>query len=430
MLAPSAYAQPTAKLETPAPSPALAHVVRTAVEQVIPRAAGAVVVGSPLVSDTPAPRAAALVSRIAALVAGTLGPEARAVANHLALDAARAEASSSPALVYVQAEIANGELRLTTDVFPIPKNIWDRSRNASPGPIAHGFASARIDAEVRTFLAPIPLVASATDKVPLPNPDVVALACSDIDGDGALELISVSRRMLTVGRIRQKTLVPLREAAWQSLSPIAPAPWRQPMASLVVSSGSIDIGLTDRAQSVRLGPELSKIAAYDGMPVPTLSGLACAQRRIGSLTAELQPCVPAERAQGQAPFPFDAIAAARIVGANGQLRGVWAVRSPTDGTVSIEDDRGSKQSVQSVGAQLALSDIDLDGDPDLVASKNVLNPANDGLVIRSWRGSGRMEKRLEIPISDGIAAIAVCPVDGPKQATIAVATSKELWILR
>jgi hypothetical protein len=439
---PTALAQPTPDAKpdaTPASSPAqsperrpaLAKVVSDATAPILPHASGAVVIGAALESDTPAPRGPALVQRIVSLLAGAIGPAARAVRNPMTLEQARAEAASSPALAYVQTQIADGELRITIDVYPIPRNIWDRSRSGAPGPAGHGFGTARIDAEVRAFLAPVALVARNPLRIPLPSPEVVALGCDDIDEDGALEVLLVSRRTVATGRIRQGRFVPSHEVGWQNLAPIAPAPWREPLGTLASTPGSLWVGLTDRAHSVRLDSRLASIANFDGMPLPIPGGVACAQRRVGSLTAELAPCLPNSPAPPfQATFPFDAAAATQTIDKEGVLRSTWATRNPTDGTVNLLDDRGTQHALQNVGAQIALADVDLDGDPDLIASKNVLAPRNDAVVVRSWRKNGTVDKRLELAVPDGISAIAVCPPDGPNQRTMLVATSKELWILR
>lgn len=426
---PEAVDKPAA---TAAPAaPAISRVVTQAVAPVAERATGAVVVGAPLVSDTPAPRGAALVAKLVGLVAGTIGPAAHAVGTPMPLDSARAEAASSPFLVYVQPEIAQGQLRLTVDAYPIARNVWDRARAGTPGAVAHGFGNARIDAEVRTFLAPVPLVAGKPVKLPLPSPEPVALACDDFDADGALELVLVTRRVLALGRVRDLAFAPVRQVAWSDLAPIAPVPWQQPLATLAVAPGQLDVGLTDRARSLRLDGTLREIASYDGMPVPTPQGVACAAKRVGSLTAELRGCVEGDPAPASpAAFPFDAVAAASVVGTTGDVRQVWAVRSPTDGTVALRDDRGGRHDLQHVGAQVALADVDLDGDPDLIASKDVLDAGLDAVVIRSWRANGTLEKRAEVPVPDGVAAVAVCPPEGPGPRAIALATSRELWVLR
>ncbi len=348
----------------------------------------------------------------------------------MSLDEARAEAANSPSLAYVQTQVSGGELRVTVDVYPIPRNIWDRARSGSPGPVAHGFGSARIDAEVRSFLPPTPLVAHNPRKVPLPGPEVLALACSDVDDDGSIELVVLSRRTVAKGRIRQGKVVPLREAEWNDLSSIAPSPWREPLGTVVVTRGTVDLGLTDRARSVRLDGELGLLATYDGVPVPGAGGSACSQRRVGSLAAELVACLPGDPVPATpAPFPFDAAAWDLSIDTAGRPRSVWAFRNPTDGSVSLRDDRGGQHVIQNVGAQIALADVDLDGDPDLVASKNVLNPRNDALVVRSWRPSGTLDKRFEVAVPDGISAVTVCPADGPGLRTMVVATSRELWVL-
>ncbi len=430
-----AHAQPdpsTPKEAAKGVEPALVTAVSKATAPIADRVQAGVVAGAPLASDAPAPRGAALVAEIVRLVAGSLGPAARARANPMSLSAARAEAATSDFLVYVRAAIAEGQIRLTLDAYPIPRNIWDRSRSGSPGPVAHGFGSARIDAEVRTFLAPIPLVASQPVKTPLPDPEVVALSCQDFDGDGALEILIVSRRKLALGRVRDGQFSVIRQARWQDLSPIAPVPWRQPLATISYSApGRLDIGLTDRAASVRLDPRLRKVASYPHMPIPWPGGTACAHRRVGSLRSDLVPCIKAEPApEPDAAFHFDAAARARIVDKEGRVREVWAVRNPTDGTVALRDDQGREHELRHLGAQIALTDLDLDGDPDLLATKDVLHAKHDALVVRSWRDDGSVDKRVQWPVPDGVAAVAACPPDGPGPRAVALATSKELWILR
>jgi hypothetical protein len=87
-----------------------------------------VVVASPLVTDQPAPKGDELAVRVAQLVAGKIGGTARAHGKAEALAAARATAGKAGALVFLQVELAKGELRVTADLYPSMANAWDRVR--------------------------------------------------------------------------------------------------------------------------------------------------------------------------------------------------------------------------------------------------------------------------------------------------------------
>jgi hypothetical protein len=384
-------------------------------------------------ADSAAPKAADLAGRYASLLAGALGSGARGVRAPTALEAARSMAASSKALIYVELEIANGELRVSADVYPVPHNIWDRCRNPAPGPIAHAFASARVDAEVRSYLAPISLVALHAEKAAMDEGEVVALACDDLDGDGSIEVLSVSRRNISVSRVRQGKLSVERRTAWSVLSPIAPSPWREPLGYAVVSSAAfIDVGVTDRARSVRLDPQLGLRAPLDGIPVPQPAALACARPQVGVLSEHLYPCSPSDRVARplESESAFDAFAAARVIGPDGSARDVWAARDPSDSKLQLRDTQGRSASIGRCGAQVAIADLDLDGDPEVISSRDVLEEGIDALVVRTWSSAGAVRDRLTVPVAAGVSAVAVCPPDGPSLRAVVMASRSELWVLR
>ncbi len=411
---------------------ALLSTIRTLVDAIRPQSDGAFVVPAVLRSDTPAPRGAELTVRYGSLLAGALGPSARAARSSATLDAARSQAASSRTLVYLELEIAAGELRVTADVFPIPHNIWDRTRNRTPGPIGHAFASARLDAEVRAFLAPIPLVALRVTKAGMDENDVVALACDDIDGDGALELLTVSRHNVSIARVRDNKLSVLRRVAWAQLSPISPTPWREPIATAVVSRGAfVDVGSTDRARGLRLDASLQVQATLDGLPVAQPSGDACSRPQIGVMSERLSRCTPSDPAPSAMPdSPFDAWVAARIFARDGSARDVWAVRDPSESRVVLRDNAARSASIRGVGAQIAIADLDQDGDPELISSRDVLAERDDALVVRTWGTSGPPRDRVSVAVPSGISAVAVCPADGPLNRAVVLATRGELWVMR
>jgi hypothetical protein len=419
----------------PAPQPAgssLMRTVRSLARDLAPVPAGSIVAALALESDVPAPHGSELVSKAVSLLAGALGPEVRAGRSPVTLDTARTEAASASSLVLLKVQIVQGEIRLSADAYPVSHNVWDRARNPSPGPIAHGYASARIDAEIRSFLVPVPLVATETLRVPLPEPEVLALLCDDIDDDGAIEVVAASRRNVRVGRFRNKQFDTLRKASWDAYASIAPVPWRQPLMSIASPEpGSIDLGSTDRARAVRIDAALAMRAELGGFPVPLPSGSACVSVDAGTLDNRLSPCTSDAQVPSwaEAPFTFDASAAAAVVRADGRLDGVMGVRRVADATVVLRDTQGRTASVSNVGAQIALADLDLDGDPELLASRNVLNASQDALVVRTWSRQG-VQERWSRPIPQGISAITACPAEGGGMRAIIVASSTELWLIR
>jgi len=432
-VAPPASAPPQPLPEPPRPASAIAATVARLAETLRSQASATLVVCTAPRSDAVAPRAADLATRYASLIAGALGPAARTGKSPSTLESARAAASGFRSFVVVDLEIVAGELRVQADLYPVPRNIWDRTRNPTPGPSLHAFASARLDAEIRTYLAPVPLVALRAEKIALDEADVVALGCEDIDSDGALELVTVSRRNLTVGRARGGKLQILRRAGWNDLSPISPTPWREPVGSIAFPAPSfVDVGLTDRARALRLDPDLRVISVLDGLPVALPAGAACVRMQTGLLFDKLVRCRGDDPvSQVKEPgFSFDVWASARVVAPDGHVRDVWAARDASESKMVLRDSTGRTLNVARTGAQVALADVDADGDPELITTRDVLEEKDDSVAVRTWLASGTLRDRVGLSVPTGVSALAVCPPDGPGLRAIVLATRSELWVLR
>jgi hypothetical protein len=447
--APSASAAPSATPSAsasvpPAPQravPAVSKVADAIAQQLLKIPAQSLVVAAPAASDPPAAKADKLGLAIAAQVAGRLGNAVHVHTEPAALAAARTAAAAAPALIHVAVEIAAGKLRVTADVYPVPRTVWAKIRDPQPAPVAHAFAEAPIDAEVRSFLPPIPLVSTQVkvDRGRNYETDVVALACGDLDRDGSSEIAIVSRRRITTSRLRAGKVEPLQGRAWNDVAPVSPSPLREPYAfATLVERGSaeggkttLNVALTDRAVSVRFERGLEVDATFAGLALPDGAGVACTRLAALVVTGGLVACKQGDPAPLAASVggQYDAFASAALVGASGAPFVVWAGRER--GIVELRDDGGHSAKVDAMGAQLAVGDLDQDGDPEILGSVDTLNAFDDAVVVRTWRrATGKVEERLRLPAAAGVRALAVCPPDGPGPTPFVVATADEIWVVR
>jgi hypothetical protein len=384
-----------------------------------------VIAGLPT-ADRAVARGRELSGRIATTLANALGAGARALPG----GSTRAEARGASVLVNVAIEIAGGEVRIVADTHPTPRGFWERVRGWREAPGAHAFASRRLDGEIASFLPPVPLVATRIDKAANPTPDLVALACGDVDADSSLEIAVVGRRKIQLGRVRQSRFVQHAEIAWTALSSIAPSPLREPLARAEIISGHfLTVGSTDRESAWLLSSTLAPVRRLDAsVPWARVGCLV----RTGTALGMPAPCErggTARFAVGDVPLT-DAVASGVAVNAVGKARTLVAWRAPGDGAVTLRDDAGRTARVPNIGAALAIADVDLDGVPELVASENTPNPEGDAVVLRSWGEDGTLRERLRVPVPDGIRAIAACPAEDAGMAPLVVATPTSLWIIR
>jgi len=397
----------------------------------------AIVVSGPLTTDAEAPRGAALVARLARHVAGRLGPAVRSGKATKSLAEARADSKGAAGLIYLMPSIEAGRLRIVADAYSIPKNVWARARATQPGPIAHAQAQAPIDAEVRTFLKPLAFEQPVIAKYAGSDPDIVALACGDLDGDGGADLITMTRGRVLQVRLGEGKVTRLKEVRWNDLAHIAPVPLRQPIgfASIVEGPtaaqprGYLDVSISDRAGSLRLDAALAVIRKMKGKAVPHGRTTACTWINDLLLGEKSLACSEREPTPALAELRHraDAIASTHLIGADGA--GVTIVALRKDSTLVLRDASGDKI-IGRVGAQLAIGDIDQDGALDVVTTIDTLAPRFDAVEVRTVHAKGTVERRFKVGVPSGVQAVAICPPDGPGRAPVVVATKEELWVLR
>ena len=394
--------------------------------------ASSIVVAAPLASDEPAPRGEELALRVASLVAGAIGTGARTHPQVTQLGPARAIAGHASALIYVQTEIAKGDVRATIDAYAPMANAWDRIRNPLPAPILHAFATTKVDAEVRSFLTPLVLELATVHKAQLDEPHVLAAACGDADEDGGNEIVLVSRDRVVRGRVRAGRFAAERTAAWSDLLARSPVPMREPLASAVVAGGTVAVGSTDRG-SLTLTPDLTDRSPLPGLPAWGLDGMTCltTDPSTGVFSGSMVGC-SAAKAPGRAlatPAPrFDAFAADVVPDARGGARSVVAVREPS-GKLRVQIGDAAPLSLETtVGAQIAVGDLDLDGAPEIAASAEA---AEDSLDVWSLLpDNANLVPRLHLTAPGGVRALAMCPPEEHGQPVLVAVIGQELWLVR
>lgn len=397
----------------------------------------ALVVAAPLASDVQAPRGDELTERLAQLIAGALGGATHAAAHPSTLAQARVLAGKESArLVFVQPVIVRGVLRVTLDAYPGASNGWDRVRNPEPPPSGHAFFDAPIDAEVRAFLATIPLEHAGVHRATHEEGDVLAAACGDLDGDGGLDLVLVSRTRVVSGHVNGGRFVPAKTALWTSLAPRAAVPLREPIAaaSIVPPRGEDEtarllVGTTDRG-GVALDPSLVLVGNLRGIPVPAPED-ACgvpapeASTLVGPVTACGSSAAAGATVRAAAPASFDALAVADLVRPDGTSRIAQAAREP-GGKLDVKWGDAA-QTLDGVGAQIAIGDLDQDGVPEIATSAA---SGDDAVTVSTWDGTGDPRPRLRLPAPAGVRALCVCPPEEGGTPALVAVVGNEVWIVR
>jgi hypothetical protein len=396
---------PTAESACQTSRGSLAYVGCSLAQKLLPAAGAASVTIVELKSDRELPAADTLRERVRSAVQSALRPPGTGAHS----------AERSKLSVELRLEKSGGVLRVTAELRRA-MGLWQRVRHKKPPAEQHAFVEVAIDAELRALIPAPPLVVSETLKLKAPERGIVALSCGPLASDGGQELVLVSRSNIRVGRIAGRAFIERKRASWSALSPVAPAPLREPIAVAEVTTGKLRVGLSDRRDGLILSDDLAVTERFQGLlPLP---GDACVERSERGWLALARPCTGAAAAPRRAAPTLDALAG---------VPATWLARDADSGTLHTTA-RGLLPSGVRVGAQLALGDADSDGAPELAFSSDTLQPSEDRLSVVTLEG-GKLRPRFVVA-APGISAIAICGREGGGMAPIVLATGDELWLLR
>jgi hypothetical protein len=303
---------------------------------------------------------------------------------------------------------------------------------------------------VRAFLPAIPLESAQIHKSHHDEGDVFAVACGDVDGDGGMELLLVSRARVALGKLRDGRFVVDRFAAWSALSPRTSVPVREPLAGASLVAGTLLVGISDRG-GVALDANLAPLAPpLSGIPVATQGAQGCARpnAEAGAFEGDVTACRGAPQTLASPPMKrWDAFAQADIVGHDGSVRPFWAQREP-GGKVRLRFGDATT-TLETAGAELAVGDLDQDGVPEIVTSADVVprsgvpglsetagaGAGEDALVIQSWVKGGPAQPvttraRARFAAPGGVRALCVCPPEERGAPALVAVVGSEIWLVR
>jgi hypothetical protein len=426
----AAAAKAPASAECERENTALGRAACSLSAQLAGHSVGPLVVAAAAAGDARVALPTRLTQKLAELVATRLGSGAQVSTQALSLADARRQASSARGLVYLSVALYRDRLDVSGDAFAGAGHFWQRVRSPGLHLAAHAFSSSPLDPELRALFPPIPLVVTRIDKATLADRDLVAVACGDLRGDGSSEIVVLGRRRIQVGRLEHGHFAARASLNWADLSAVAPSPLREPIGACALPEpGRLRVGLSDRADALELSGNLSVEQRWHGaMPWP---GGGCTRRAGLGYDGQVRAC-PGTPFTAGADFTFavDAFASRALPSAGGQMHTLKVARAVGADEALVLDSLRAAVKLPSVGAQLAIGDLDDDGLPEIVSSSPTLDRKADQLVVRTLSDNGQLRERLRVPVPSGIDALAVCPAEGQTMAPLVAATGDGIWVIR
>ncbi len=330
----------------------------------------------------------------------TAGSSARAAAQELER---KARAGGYELLLDLELAIVEGHLHLRGLLRRTDRQLWRDLRQPDRGAVSHLHASARVDAEIRSYQGsglPAGAARFAQHSFALGRGELLALAAGDVDGDGRTELVVL--RPTEVEVLRRGASGFQSTLRYKLTAPAAAIRPRRPLGSAVVADLDRDgkAEILVRTSELERGAELGiardgktlvlrrELTAYplaagtEGRGVELLSALA--QPGVDLFAASSLVLAPASSPDWLKALPatFYSLRRTSISSPRGPRRFVGVVDA-SGGLALHGPDAGSTiASGLRAGIAFDLCDLDDDGSLEVIAS-GLDGPDldQDGLVV-------------------------------------------------
>lgn len=327
-------------------------------------------------------------------------------------------------LLLLEPKLQGGEVQINATLVGKRANVWARAKGETNQILAHAFISKTIDAEVRSYLPKVPLVQPKLQVYATPLSQVNAIACGHMNDDGTLDVAITNRQEVAWGAITSDGFVPTRTEPLSSLSPVAPVPLREPLASLWFRDNTLEVSSTDRHFWLQLDPQLHVISKR-----PNQWGVApglCASRTTLPPRAEPFPChTPPSLQDATSPYLDRQV----VFEGDGRAPRANAWRDAGSGTITVHT-ASRTWSLPERGAQLIIDDLNHDGILEVMSTSPTLSRQEDRLWVHSLSPSSNEPVLVwDVPVPSGIDAIAVCPPDAAQQSTLLIASNQYIGVL-
>lgn len=328
-------------------------------------------------------------------------------------------------LLLLEPRLVGNRLSVDATLFGKRANVWARARGETNQILAHSFAAKALDAELRSYLPKVPLIRPKLQAYGASLTQINAIACGDPDDDGALDIAIANRQDVAWGSITVEGFVPRHVAPLSELSPVAPVPLREPLASLFFNGPRLELSSTDRQYWVQLDPQLTVIDKR-----PNAWGIAagwCTSR--GRLPPQTAPfaCASAPPLQEATAAALDREVVWGTPLGDAQVR-AW--RDANSGGLTVQ--MGAQSwTLPGCGSQIALDDLNHDGVLEVITTSGTLQRGDDHVSVYSLlRSKHDPELIWQVPVAAGVDALAVCPPEPDTQSAIVIASNNYVGVLQ